>query len=55
MNINRPGSPAILGSSRRMSQRKRGPVALRHQLWLVLPLSITDGDSSGKRVNSGMY
>jgi hypothetical protein len=21
------------------SRRKRGPVALRHQLWLVLPLS----------------
>ena len=30
-------------------------MALRHQLWLVLPLSITDGDTPGKPVNSGMY
>ena len=30
-------------------------MALRHQLWLVLPLSITDGDRLGKHVNSGMY
>jgi hypothetical protein len=30
-------------------------VALRHQLWLVLPLSRTDGDRSEKPVNSGMY
>ena len=37
------------------SRRKRGSVALRHQLWLVLPLSITDGDTPGKPVNSGMY
>ena len=37
------------------SRRKRGPVALRHQLWLVLPLSITDGDRSEKPVNSGIY
>ena len=30
-------------------------MALRHQLWLVLPLSITDGDIPGEPVNSGMY
>jgi hypothetical protein len=30
-------------------------VALRHQLWLVLPLSNTDGDRPGMPVNSEMY
>jgi hypothetical protein len=38
-----------------MPARKRGPVALRHQLWLVLPLSVADDDSSKKSVNSGIY
>ena len=36
------GSPAVLGSfvaSPAAAWRKRGPVALRHQLWLILPLS----------------
>ena len=36
------GSPAILGSlgeSSQTSRRKRGPVALRHWLWPVKPLS----------------
>ena len=36
------GSPAILGSFGRTSQRRRGPVALRHQLWLVLPFSLSE-------------
>ena len=36
------GSPAILGSfvaQQNASRRKRGPVALRLQLWLDLPFS----------------
>jgi len=37
------------------SRRKRGPVALRHQLWLDLPLSTMDCDWPGKPVNSGKY
>ena len=49
------GSPAILGSFRRTSGGKRGPVALRHQLWLVLPLSIKDGDRTVNPVNSEIY
>jgi hypothetical protein len=37
------------------SRRKRGPVALRHQLWLDLPLSTKHGDRTEMPVNSGMY
>ena len=37
------------------SRRKRGPVALRHQLWLDLPLSGTGSCQQKKAVNSGLY
>ena len=36
--IRQPGDLGVLRGAQ-TSRRKRGPVALRHQLWLILPLS----------------
>ena len=52
------GSPAISGSfvaSLTASQRRRGPVALRHQLSLTLPFSIKWVGSTQIGLNPGMY
>ena len=53
--MRQPGGLGSCGESSVASRRKRGPVALRHQLWLVLPLSTRDTDRLEKPVNSGMY
>ena len=37
--VRQPGDLGSFGESSMASRRKRGPVALRHQLWLALPLS----------------
>jgi len=50
-----PGDLGSFGEWTVATRRKRGPVALRHQLWLGLPLSTDNFRKKEIAVNSEIY